>query len=120
VYGGLFHDIFSRWLFTVVSISLPAMINPTLVAGVVLSLLFILTNGMKDGLACSPRQFLRLADLSPRAVARRLAELVGPFLFGIPVALTVARESSGELLPAESTPSCWLSVAWQERSPGMP
>jgi len=63
-----------------------------LVGAVVLSLLFAFTNGMKDG-----------ANVFATAVSSRsltfrqalwlvtLAELCGPFLFGIPVALTVAR-----------------------------
>ncbi len=68
------------------------MINATLVAGVVLSLLFTLTNGMKDG-----ANVLATAVSSGSLAFRHalwlvaLAELVGPFLFGIPVALTVAR-----------------------------
>jgi len=68
-------------------------VTDSLVVGaVLLSLLFAFTNGMKDG-----------ANVFATAVSSRsltfrqalwlvtLAELCGPFLFGIPVALTVAR-----------------------------
>jgi len=66
--------------------------DSVLIGAVVLSLLFAFTNGMKDG-----------ANVFATAVSSRsltfrqalwlvtLAELCGPFLFGIPVALTVAR-----------------------------
>ncbi len=68
------------------------MTDSVLIGAVVLSLLFAFTNGMKDG-----------ANVFATAVSSRsltfrhalwlvtLAELCGPFLFGIPVALTVAR-----------------------------
>lgn len=61
-------------------------------AGVALSLLFALTNGMKDG-----ANVLATAVSSGSLSFRRalwlvaVAELTGPFLLGIPVALTVAR-----------------------------
>jgi PiT family inorganic phosphate transporter len=66
--------------------------DSVLIGAVGLSLLFAFTNGMKDG-----------ANVFATAVSSRsltfrqalwlvtLAELCGPFLFGIPVALTVAR-----------------------------
>lgn len=68
------------------------MTDSVLVGAVVLSLLFAFTNGMKDG-----------ANVFATAVSSRsltfrqalwlvtLAEFCGPFLLGIPVALTVAR-----------------------------
>ena len=68
------------------------MTDSLVVGAVLLSLLFAFTNGMKDG-----------ANVFATAVSSRsltfrqalwlvtLAELCGPFLFGIPVALTVAR-----------------------------
>jgi PiT family inorganic phosphate transporter len=77
--------------------------DTVLVGAVVLSLLFALTNGMKDG-----------ANVFATAVSSRsltfrqalwlvaLAEFCGPFLFGIPVALTVARGIIRvELLPRD-------------------
>ncbi len=79
------------------------MTDTVLVGAVVLSLLFALTNGMKDG-----------ANVFATAVSSRsltfrqalwivaLAEFCGPFLFGIPVALTVARGIIRvELLPRD-------------------
>jgi len=68
------------------------MSSALLIAGVALSLLFALTNGMKDG-----ANVLATAVSSGSLSLRRAlwivtaAELTGPFLLGIPVALTVAR-----------------------------
>ena len=68
------------------------MTDSLVVGAILLSLLFAFTNGMKDG-----------ANVFATAVSSRsltfrqalwlvtLAELCGPFLFGIPVALTVAK-----------------------------
>lgn len=68
------------------------MVSTLLIVGVALSLLFAFTNGMKDG-----ANVLATAVSSGSLSLRRalwivtLAELAGPFLLGIPVALTVAR-----------------------------
>ncbi len=67
------------------------MITPILAASIGLCLLFAFTNGMKDGCnvfattVASGSMTYRWA-----LVWMTLAELAGPFLFGIPVALTVA------------------------------
>lgn len=79
------------------------MTDSLVVGAVLLSLLFAFTNGMKDG-----------ANVFATAVSSRsltfrqalwlvtLAELCGPFLFGIPVALTVAKGIIRiELLPRD-------------------
>jgi PiT family inorganic phosphate transporter len=68
------------------------MIETLLAAGMAASLLFAFTNGMKDG-ANVLATAVASGSLSLRA-ARWLtvaAEVAGPFLLGIPVALTVAR-----------------------------
>jgi PiT family inorganic phosphate transporter len=106
------------------------MNSALLAAGVALSLLFALTNGMKDG-----ANVLATAVSSGSLSFRRalalvtLAELTGPFLLGIPVALTVARGIIRvELLPrgvdAQLLVACgvagalvWNSLCWLLRLP---
>jgi PiT family inorganic phosphate transporter len=68
------------------------MESTLLVTSVLMILLFSFTNGMKDG--CN----VAATTIASRSLSRRfsilvvcIAELAGPFLFGIPVALTVAR-----------------------------
>ena len=101
-----------------------------LTAGVALSLLFVLTNGMKDG-----ANVLATAVSSGSLSFRRalwivaLAELAGPFLFGIPVALTVARgivrvellprgiDSQLLVLGGVAGALCWNILSWLLRLP---
>jgi PiT family inorganic phosphate transporter len=101
-----------------------------LAAGVALSLLFVLTNGMKDGASV-----LATAVSSGSLSFRRalwlvaLAELVGPFLFGIPVALTVARgiirvelmprglDSQLLIVGGVAGALCWNILSWLWRLP---
>lgn len=106
------------------------MTDSLVVGAVVLSLLFALSNGMKDG-----------ANVFATAVSSRsltfrqalwlvaLAEFCGPFLFGIPVALTVARgiiridllpRDAGSLLLVFSGVAgalFWNSICWFVRLP---
>lgn len=68
------------------------MIEPLLYAAIICMLLFSFTNGMKDG--CN----VMATAIASRSLSRRqalavvfLAEVAGPFVLGLPVALTVAR-----------------------------
>lgn len=59
---------------------------------VALSLLFAFTNGMKDGAnVFATAVSSRSLGFRPALLLVTISELIGPFLFGIPVALTVAR-----------------------------
>jgi len=66
--------------------------RPVLVGAVGLCLLFAFTNGMKDGAnVFATAVSSRSLTFRQALVVVALAELFGPLLFGVPVALTVAR-----------------------------
>jgi PiT family inorganic phosphate transporter len=106
------------------------MTDALLTAGVALSLLFAFTNGMKDG-ANVLATAVSSGSLSFRSALWlvTLAELAGPFLLGIPVALTVARGiirvellprgADAQLLVASGVAGAlvWNTACWLLRLP---